>query len=88
MLAEQLEQLTAAAADVEHVGRRGEERQVGGEPSADLLRGAAKAILEAEIHRRPEIGERRGGAGGWRAASRTTVVSRALSSRSTMTSRC
>ena len=73
MLAEQFQQLTAAAADVEHIGRRGEKRQVGGEPSTDVLRRSAEAIFETQIHRRPEIGERRGGAGSG-GGSRTTIV--------------
>ena len=46
---EQIEELAAAAADVEHVGRAVEERQVDLEPRADHLARAPELILEADV---------------------------------------
>ena len=46
---EEIEKLAAAAADVEHVGRAVEERQVRFEPRADDVARAAELILEADV---------------------------------------
>ena len=48
-VAQQLEELAAAAADVEDVGGAREERQVGLEPLADLVLRPAEPILEADV---------------------------------------
>ena len=46
---EQIEKLAAPAADVEHVGGAGEERQIALQPRADVLARAAKLVLEAHV---------------------------------------
>ena len=46
---EQLEKLAAPAADVEHVGGAGEERQVAFEPRPDRVARAAELILEPDV---------------------------------------
>ncbi len=49
MLAQQVQELAAAAADVEDVGGAAEDRDVGLQAAADLVARAAEAILEADV---------------------------------------
>jgi hypothetical protein len=53
--AQQVEELAAAAADVEHVGGASKERQVGLEPATNLVLRSAKPILEPDVLPRIEL---------------------------------